>query len=82
MKFVVGCDKCNVEAINKPLYYYTLRPGSAMTKKGMKGKMVLDVSAVLFDFFFNALHNGMILQKWVWKELKRLTKTLFVTVSR
>lgn len=82
LKFIVGCDKCNVEAINKPLYYYTLRPGSAMTKKGMKGKMVLDVSVVLFDFFFNALHNGMILQKWVWKELKRLTKTLFVTVSR
>lgn len=84
LRFMVNC-KLNSgirEIINEPLYYYTLRPGSAMTKKGMKGKMVHDISAVLFGFFFNALRNGMITQRWVWKELKRLTKTLYVAWKR
>lgn len=70
------------EAINEPLYYYTLRLGSAMTKKGVKGKKICDVAAVLLKFFWQAILHGMIGQKWVWREIKRMTKSLYVTIVR
>lgn len=70
------------EAIDEPLYYYTLRPGSAMTKKGVKGKKICDVAAVLLKFFWLAISYGMIGQKWVWREIKRMTKSLYVTIVR
>lgn len=71
-----------VEAIDAPLYYYTLRPGSAMTRKGVKWKMVKDVACVLCGFAWNALSKNAIMEKWVWKEMKRLAKTLYVTIKR
>lgn len=70
------------EAIDEPLYYYTLRPGSAMTKKGVKGKKICDVAAVLLKFFWEAISHDMIRQKWVWREIKRMTKSLYVTIVR
>ena len=77
------CDKqLKVSAIPEPLYYYTLRPGSAMTKKGVKGKKIKDIAAVLFGFTWNALVSGFIPRKWVWWELKRMTKCLYVTIIR
>lgn len=84
LQFLVDC-KINsgiIEAINEPLYYYTLRPGSAMTKKGVKGKKIQDVAAVLFKFFWQAITHGMITQKWVWREIKRMTKCLYITIVR
>lgn len=71
-----------VSAINEPLYYYTLRPGSAMTKKGVKGKKIKDIAAVLFGFAWNALVSGLMSKKWVWRELKRMAKTLYITIIR
>ena len=71
-----------VSAINEPLYYYTLRPGSAMTKRGVKGKKIKDIAAVLFGFAWNALVSGLMSRKWVWRELKRMAKTLYVTIIR
>ena len=71
-----------ISAINSPLYYYTLRPGSAMTKSGMKAKMVKDISSVLLVFFFKALISFQICQKWVWKEMKRMAKSLYVILYR
>lgn len=70
------------EAIDEPLYYYTLRLGSAMTKNGVKGKKICDVAAVLLTFFWQAISHGMITQKWVWREIKRMTKSLYVTIVR
>lgn len=82
LRFMV-CDKqLKVSAIPEPLYYYTLRPGSAMTKKGVKGKKIKDTAAVLFGFAWNALVSGFISRKWVWRELKRMTKCLYVTIIR
>ena len=82
LRFMV-CDKqLKVSAIPEPLYYYTLRPGSAMTKKGVKGKKIKDIAAVLFGFAWNALVSGLLSKKWVWRELKRMTKCLYVTIIR
>lgn len=82
LKFIVGCDRCNVEAINKPLYYYTLRPGSAMTKKGVKLKRIKDVAAVLLQFIGLALIKGKLNERWAWMEIKRMSKSLYVTIIR
>ncbi|MCF0178705.1 MAG: glycosyltransferase family 2 protein [Bacteroidales bacterium] len=71
-----------ISAIKSPVYYYTLRPGSAMTKSGMKTKMVLDISSVFLAFFFKSLASFEITQNWVWKEMKRLSKTLYVTIVK
>ena len=82
LRFMI-CDKqLKLSAIPEPLYYYTLRPGSAMTKKGVKGKKIKDIAAVLFGFAWNALVSGFISRKWVWRELKRMTKCLYVTIIR
>lgn len=82
LRFMV-CDKqLKVSAIPEPLYYYTLRPGSAMTKQGVKGKKIKDTAAVLFSFAWNALVSGLMSKKWVWRELKRMTKCLYVTIIR
>ena len=82
LRFMV-CDKqLKVSAIPEPLYYYTLRPGSAMTKQGVKGKKIKDIAAVLFGFAWNALVSGLMTKKWVWRELKRMTKCLYVTIIR
>lgn len=84
LQFLLNCNINSgiTEAIDEPLYYYTLRPGSAMTKKGVKGKKICDVAAVLLKFFWQAISHGMITQKWVWREIKRMTKSLYVTIVR
>lgn len=84
LQFLLNCNinSGNTEAIDEPLYYYTLRPGSAMTKKGVKGKKICDVAAVLLKFFWEAISHDMIRQKWVWREIKRMTKSLYVTIVR
>ena len=72
----------SVSAVDNPIYYYTMRPGSAMGRKGLKQKKVSDVGAVLVSFSCNAFTSGMLTKKWVWREIKRLTKTLWVTATR
>lgn len=68
-------------AITAPLYYYTIREGSAMTKKGVKGKMVNDIFKVLCSFMYLAIKNHLILSSWSLHEMKRLMKTIIVTVK-
>ena len=82
LRFMISDKRLTVSAIPEPLYYYTLRPGSAMTKQGVKGKKIKDIAAVLFGFAWNALVSGFISRKWVWRELKRMTKCLYVTIIR
>ena len=81
-RFQVSGSRFQVSAINEPLYYYTLRPGSAMTRKGVKCKKIADVAAVLFGFAWRALMSGAIAQGWVWREIRRMTKSLYITIKR
>lgn len=67
-----------VFAINYPMYIYNLRQGSAMTRKGVKAKKMKDIFKVNISFLIKALLSGDIISMWVWKELKRMTKTLLV----
>ena len=82
LRFMVSGSRLVVEAIDEPLYYYTLRPGSAMTRKGVKRKKIADVAAVLFGFAWRALMSGAIAQGWVWREIRRMTKSLYITIKR
>lgn len=67
---------------SEPLYHYTLRPGSAMTRRGTKWKQCRDIRAVLCGFVAEAWAEGRWREAWVWHEAKRLTKTLWVTATR
>lgn len=82
LRFMVSGSRFMVSAIDEPLYYYTLRPGSAMTKKGVKRKKIADVAAVLSGFVWTAIVSGAITQGWVWREMKRMAKGLYITIKR
>lgn len=88
LKYLLGCRYASnnkthiVKAIKEPTYYYTMRPGSAMTKKGAKQKQMRDIAAVLCGFVGKAIRSGKITDKWVWLEMKRMAKTLYVVATK
>jgi len=71
-----------VKAIESPVYYYTMRPGSAMNKSGVKWKMASDLFAVLSGFLWHSITSGMLTKSWAIGEAKRLAKNLFVSIIR
>lgn len=71
-----------VFAVPAPMYVYYLRDGSAMTRKGVKWKKVKDIINVNCLFFINAVIKFQINRSWVLKELRRMTKTMFVLIKR
>lgn len=71
-----------VFAVPAPIYVYYLREGSAMTRKGVKWKKVKDIITVNFCFFINAVRMFQINRSWVFSELRRMTKTMFVLIKR
>lgn len=72
----------NTYPIVEPVYHYTLRPGSAMTKKGVKMKKFFDIAKVTSSFAFRAMGKGLILKTWVLHELKRMLKVQFIVLFR
>ena len=72
----------NTYPIKYPVYHYTMRENSAMTRKGTKAKQIEDVRNVLFMLMILAIKQGMILSPWVFGELKRIAKTLYITIKR
>lgn len=63
-------------------YHYTIRPGAAMTRQGVRGRKVHDVAAVLWRFGWRALAVGQLHRPWVRHQCRRLLKTLWVTMWR
>lgn len=78
----LNANQMQAAVIPTPVYYYTLRPGSAMTKPGSRNKQALDIFSVTAGFVFRASVKGKLLQRWVWKELRRMTRTLIETLKR
>lgn len=72
----------NIGVIDDIVYHYTVRPGSAVSNRGRKMKMGWDVFAVWCKSFVGAIHHGVIFKMWMLRELKRLAKTLYVTMVR
>lgn len=69
-------------AISEPLYHYEVRPGSAMTKKGMKYKKIKDIALVNILFILKSIRLGVFCHGWVIREIKRMTKVLIVILQR
>ena len=68
--------------ISDPLYHYEMRPGSAMTKKGMKFKKIKDIAFVNVFFVLKSMRLGSLCHGWVTREIMRMTKVLIVILER
>ena len=77
VRYLLSVYGCRVAAIPQIRYHYTLRPGSAMTRKGMKRKKVIDTVNVVLSMWICALGNGRF-PKWIWHETKRMLKCVYV----
>lgn len=77
VRYLLSVYGCRVAAIPQIRYHYTLRPGSAMTRKGMKRKKVIDTVNVVLSMWICALGNGHF-PKWIWHETKRMLKCVYV----
>ena len=77
VRYLLSVYGCRVAAIPQIRYHYTLRPGSAMTRKGMKRKKVIDTVNVVLSMWICALGNGHF-PKWIWHETKRMLKCIYV----
>lgn len=82
LKYLICVGNTESLPLSNLHYYYTMRPGSAMTRSGIKGKQAKDLFSVLLTLFFVGMKKGTWKKKWYWKEMKRMTKTLIVVLSR
>lgn len=65
-----------------PIYHYTLREGSAMTKVGTKNKQVTDGIKVFFHLLGLLVKYDQITNSSYLRELKRIAKSIFITIKR
>ena len=77
VRFLLSVHGCRVAAIPQIRYHYTLRPGSAMTRKGVKRKKVIDMLNVVLSMWTCAISHGHF-PKWIWHETKRMLKCVYV----
>lgn len=82
LKYLICIGNTEALPLSNLHYHYTMRPGSAMTRSGIKGKQAKDLFSVLLTLFFVGMKKGTWKKKWYWKEMKRMTKTLIVVLSR
>lgn len=77
LKYLLAIGIRQTVALPELVYHYTVRPGSAITRKGMKGKQVCDILCVTATLWACALKQ-MRVPKWIWGQTKRLLKTAWV----
>lgn len=76
--YLLSVHSRKTACIDVPLYHYTMRPGSAMTKAGQQRKQLWDVAAVFSCFLWKSLITGRIIEPWCRGELKRIAKNLLI----
>lgn len=81
IRYLMSVGREHVVSLPVVLYYYTLRPGSAMTRKGVKSVQCIDLLAVVWRLTNEALCNKQIVKPWIRHELKRLLKNIYVTIK-
>lgn len=82
INYLLSLKHKNSKVLNNIYYHYTLREGSAMTRKNVKIKKITDLFIVNCMFAIHAILKGMIFKSWVLHELKRMTKALIVITFR
>ena len=81
VRYLLSVQGCRVAAIPQIRYHYTLRPGSAMTRKGVKRKKVIDMVNVILSMWICAIGHGHF-PNWIWHETKRMIKCAYVIVKK
>ena len=81
VRYLLSVQGCRVAAIPQIRYHYTLRPGSAMTRKGVKRKKVIDMVNVVLSMWACAIGHGHF-PKWIWHETKRMIKCAYVIAKK
>ena len=81
VRYLLSVQGCRVAAIPQIRYHYTLRPGSAMTRKGVKRKKVIDMVNVVLSMWICAIGHGHV-PKWIWHETKRMLKCIYVIAKK
>lgn len=82
LKYLICISETSSIALSDIHYHYTMRPGSAMTRKGIKAKQAKDLISVLLSLLFAGMKKGAWAKGWYWNEIKRMTKTLIVVLSK
>ena len=82
LRYLLAVKDCQTVTVNVPLYHYTMRPGSAMTRCGAKRRMLADTAKVLMNLAALSVKKGRMQEPWVWHEMKRLAKTLYVIARK
>ena len=80
LRYLLSVRRCRTAAIPQIRYHYTLRIGSAMTRKGMKRKKVTDTLCVFFSMWICAIVH-LHFPKWIWHASKRILKCVYVLLK-
>lgn len=64
------------QPLNGIVYHYTMRPGSAMTRKGTKYYQLRDIASVIMRLL------PFMGRSWIRGEIRRLTKAWLMTLTR
>lgn len=81
LKYLLNSKSLVKEALPQLQYHYTVRPGSAITRKGVKMKQIKDVLGVALSIWGYALRKRNI-PSWIWSQTKRMIKTAIVLACR
>lgn len=77
LRYLIAVGRNTTAAIAAPCYYYTLRPGSAMTRKNKKWKHAIDLTLAMIAIAKDAASNKRISETWIWKELRRMMRNVW-----
>ena len=80
VRYLLSVRACRVAAIPQIRYHYTLRPGSAMTRPGVRQKKTFDTACVIFSMWACAIVH-LHFPTWIWRETKRMLKCVYVTLK-
>jgi len=81
LRYLLLCKNLIKKAVPQIRYHYTVRPGSAMTRKGAKWIQVGNILGVLLSLWGCALRTCSV-PVWIWFQTRRLLKTAIVTACK
>lgn len=81
LRYLMSVKKYKAVALPSLQYHYTLRPGSAMTRKGVKAKKFCDIVCVIGSVWRLAICR-LHFPSWIWVQTRRLMKTALVISFR
>lgn len=78
LKYLLTLGPSSSLALPQIQYHYTMRPGSAMNRKGVKFRKLCDIIGVIGSLWLSAFSQWRF-PSWIWFQTRRLFKTVIVT---